>query len=97
MNKKKLLKEERTINVYKKIKGKFLEDAVTEINIDFIPLEFLQEIIVAIDDDPLLYNAYDLNKEQIDKLNPYLEKQIVPDFKRFEYWLECYGIYDWNK
>ena len=90
----KLLRVERTVNIYSVSKSKFLGDAVQEINIDHIPLKSLQEIITAHNDDPLLYDGYILNREQIAQLNEFIEKKITPDFKMFEYCLECYGMYE---
>ena len=90
----KLLRVERTVNIYLITKSKYLGDPLEEINIDTISLESLKEIIPANDGDPLLYDGYILNKEQLDRLNFFLEKKIDPNFKRFEYYLECYGIYE---
>jgi len=90
----KLLRVERTINIYKKTKSKYLGNSVQEINIDLIPFDFLKEIIIANEDDPLLYNDYELSTEQIENLNTHLENKITPNFKTFEYFLECYGIYE---
>jgi len=90
----KLLRVERSINIYKRTKSKYLGDSIQEINIDFISFELLNKIIIANEEDPLLYDPYELNVEQIEKLNTYLENKINPDFKTFEYFLECYGIYE---
>ncbi len=87
----KLIKELRTINIYKKTKSKYLEDALAEINVDHIPIDKMKEIIVANPDDPFLLDGYELNKEQIEKLNCYIEDKIFPDFKTKEYFFECYG------
>ena len=94
MKTKKLIRTERTINGYKKSKGKYLSDPVIEINIDKIPLDVLQKIVEANPADPLLYDAYELTEQQLTKLYSLLEKQITSGFKKFEYYLECYGIYE---
>jgi hypothetical protein len=96
MIKRKLLRTERTINVYQKNPSPHIENPIDEINIDVIPLEKIKIIVVAKPDDPLLYDGYELNMDQINNLNKYLEKPIIYDFNRFEYFLECYGIYDAN-
>ena len=49
-----LIKELRTINIYKKSKSKYLGDALEEINVDHIPLDKMKEIIVANPDDLFL-------------------------------------------
>ena len=45
-------------------------------------------------DDPLLYDGYPLDNEKLQKLNELLNNKIVANYKEFEYFLECYGIYD---
>jgi hypothetical protein len=97
MTKGKLIKTERTINIYKKSNSNVLEEPTIEINIDSIPLDILQQTVTANTDDPYLYDAYNLNEQQLTKLNSYLNNAIVPDLNAFEYYLECYGIYDWKE
>ena len=88
---KKLRSVERTINIY----SKDGDDPLEEINIDNIPFEKLREIIPPKEDDPLLYDGYSLEEKQIALINYYLQNKIVPDFEKYNYILECYGIYDW--
>jgi|JI10StandDraft_1071094.scaffolds.fasta_scaffold1029117_1 hypothetical protein len=93
----KLLRTERAINVYKKTRSKHLGQTLMEVNIDKIPLDKLIEIIIANPDDPLLLNVYILKADEIKKLNEFLDNKIIPDFKLYAYYLECYGIYDSEK
>lgn len=73
----KLLRVERTINIYSVSRSKFNGDVVQEINIDQVPVKSLQEIIVANNDDPLLYDGYILNREQITRLNEFMEQKMI--------------------
>ena len=97
MTKGKLIKTERTINIYKKTDSNVLEEPTKEINVDLIPFDILKQTVTANIDDTYLYDAYTLNEQQLTKLNSYLNDAIVPDFTAFEYYLECYGIYDWKE
>jgi hypothetical protein len=97
MIKGKLIRTERTINIYKKGDSTVLEEPIKEIGVDFIPFDILNQTVTANTDDPYLYDAYTLNEQQLAKLNSYLNDAIVPDFVAFEYYLECYGIYDWKE
>ena len=90
----KLVKVERTINVYLKNENEPLH----EINVDVVPFDKLKEIVPPKDDDPLMYDGYWLKKEQIDAINAFLkDKKINPDFQTHDYILVCGGICDWNK
>ena len=97
--KEKLIRVERTINIYTKNVDEPLEeiniDHIEEINIDDIPFERLKEIVLPKEDDPLLYDGYELDENQISAINYYLQVRIVPDFKIYNYILVCGGIYDW--
>jgi hypothetical protein len=85
----KLLRVERTINIYDTD-----DELIEEIEID-IPLEILQNIIVANDDDPLLYDGYELNEVQLQKLNDNLQNKLLFDLKQYSYVLVAGGIYNW--
>jgi hypothetical protein len=89
----KLLRVERTINIYRNEDDELLQ----EINVDSIPFEKLKEIVPPGDDDPLMYDGYDLDNEQLNKINSYLVEKIEPDFKLYSYILVCGGIYDWDR
>ena len=90
----KLVKTIRTINIYKKTKSRFLGKSIDEINIDAIPLEVLKSIITPNNDDPMLYDGYNLSPEELEKLYALTESKISPDHKKFDYTLETYGIYE---
>jgi len=89
----KLIRVERSIGIYHKYNGEQLE----EVNIDTIPIDILKTVIIAENDDPLLYSIYPLSQEQVTQLNTFLISKITPDFELYNYELECYGIYDWDK
>lgn len=77
----KLLRIERTICCYLK-NG---DELLWEINADNIPFERLREIVPPNEDDPLLYDGYELDENQIASINAFLEKEIIPDFKVYNY------------
>jgi hypothetical protein len=89
----KLMRVERTINVYRNED----EELLQEINVDSIPFEKLKEIVSPVNEDSLMYDGYDLNKEQLNMINSYLADEINPDFNLYSYILVCGGIYDWDR
>ena len=91
--KDKLIRVERTVNVYLKDGS----EPLYEINIDTVPFNNLLEIVPPTEDDPLLYDGYELEPEQINSINHFLIDKIVPDFKVYTYILVAGGIYDWEK
>jgi hypothetical protein len=90
----KLIKEIRAINVYPKTKSKFLPDALEEFDISHISLDVLVSIVQPNNDDPHLLNGYTLDSKELDKLNNLINNEIVSDHKKFDYALECYGVYE---
>lgn len=93
----KLIRTDRSINIYRKSESKYLEDPIEEIEVNNISFDFLKQLVQANSDDPMLCDTYLLNEDQITKLNTHLRIPIVPDFGMFEYFLECYGIYEKEK
>ncbi len=89
--KEKLIKVERTVNVYLKNE----DIPTTEVNVDIIPFSKLLEIIDPHKDDPLLYDGYKLRKKQLLEINQYLTNKITPNFKKYNYILVCGGVYNW--
>jgi hypothetical protein len=87
----KLVRVERTINVYTK-DG---DESLQEIPIDNISFEKLKDIVPPKEDDPLLYDGYILTEEQLNELNKFIERKIKPDFGLYTYILVCGGIYNW--
>ena len=87
----KLIKVERTINIYRCTDNSFVE----EIDIDVVPFEILKKIVESKEDDLLLYDGYIVDVKQINQINKFVNNKIVPDFITFFYVLECSGIYDW--
>lgn len=87
----KLIRVERTVNIYAK-KG---SEPLEEINIDTISFSMLKEIVAPEKDDPLLYDGYDLDANQLDKINKLIDGKIKPNHKLYNYILVCGGIYNW--
>ena len=88
---KRLLNVERSIAIYKRNVSDSPSEEI-KINID---IDVLKTIVSVKDDDPLIYDGYVLNKEQLTKINQYVNNKIVPNFEVYTYILEATGIYDW--
>jgi hypothetical protein len=91
--KRKLIRVDRSVVVYLVEKEKIY----LEIPISDISLEELKSIVTPKEEDPFLYDGYELTENQLNRINDFLENKIVSDFKLYYYILECEGIYDWNK
>jgi hypothetical protein len=91
MKSRRLVRVERTINVYDNKNNKLIE----EISVDGVPFDELKSIVTPNEDDPLLYDGYDLDIEQLENLNMHLAEKVKPDFKQYSYILVCGGIYEW--
>ncbi|MGE5520261.1 MAG: hypothetical protein ACM3VS_10075 [Candidatus Dadabacteria bacterium] len=90
MKNKKLLRVQRVIEVYRK----GTDDVLEEIDISHIPLEQLLKIFEPYErGDPLLYDPYDINEEQLVKLNSYLQNSITYDSSKYDYNLASFGVY----
>jgi hypothetical protein len=89
----KLIRVERTINIYNNDDN----TPVKEINADVIPFNTLKKIVIPKEDDPLLYDGYVLDANQLKAINNFLKNKIAPNFVLYFYVLECTGIYDWGK
>lgn len=88
--KNKLINVERFLNIYRKSD----EDYEKEILLN-IPFNIIASIIPPSEKDPLLYEGYELDKEQLLKFTALIDEHIVIDFDKCLYVLECVGIYDW--
>lgn len=86
-----VLKTERYFNIYRNSD----EDKEREILLN-IPFETLLAIVSPKDDDPLLYEGYLLNEEQVAKMKSLMDESFLIDFEKYFYVLECVGIYDFN-
>jgi hypothetical protein len=86
----KLIRVDRSVVVYLIDK----EEICLEIPIADISLEDLKSIVPPKDDDPLLYDGYELTESQLNRINDFLENKIVSDFRVYYYILECEGIYN---
>ncbi len=67
-------------------------EATFEINVDIIPFEKLLEIVVPRKDDPLLYEGYILNENQLRSIQTLLKQHISIDLKTFTYTLVCASV-----
>jgi hypothetical protein len=85
----KLIRVERTIAKYN-IDD---EEIISEENIDSVSLDVLLSIVTAKVDDPLLYDGYILNENQLSEINNYLNNKLTFNFEMYYYVLECTGIY----
>jgi hypothetical protein len=70
-----------------------------EINIDYVGLDQLKKIFSPIDDDPLMYNVYEIKANQLQSINDLLNEKIVFDLKNNSYYVECVQLppYDFGK
>ena len=90
----KFIREKRAIYIYKKTKSDLLGEHVNEIEVNSIDLEVLKSIVEPNIVDPYLLDAYPLNLDQINKLELLLGNKIGYDQEQYEYYLECYGVYE---
>jgi len=88
----KLIRVERSINIYSNSDNSLIE----EIDVNQISIEVLNKIVKPKEDDPLLYDGYVLDKNQLEEFNKVIQNNIVPKFDYFFYVLESEGIYDWD-
>jgi len=88
--KDRLIRVEWTINIYLNKKGSHL---VKEILLN-VTLEDLLKVIIPNEDDPLLYDGYELTEKQLEYLSFFAEEKIIPSFKKYCYFLVCGGVYD---
>jgi hypothetical protein len=89
-----LIREERSIYVFKKTKSKYRGQEIDKIDIDSISFDVVKNIVTPNDGDPFLFDPYPLSPDELDKLNKFIEPKIKPDHKKFDYVMETYGIYD---
>jgi len=70
-----------------------------EVNIDYIELNELKRIFNASDDDPLMYNIYEIKTDHVHSLNKLLKNKIDFDIKANAYYVECVQLppYDFGK
>jgi hypothetical protein len=87
-----LVSVERSIHIYHKRNNKLKE----EINISTISLGQLLTFIKPKDGDPLLYDQYELDQNQMEQLKKLLKHPITVDFNLFNYVLICLGVYNWK-
>jgi hypothetical protein len=87
-----LIRVEWSIQIQTRIRGKLIKDVLLDVK-----LEDLLKIIIPNEDDPLLYDGYDLDKEKIKYLNNFTKDNVKIDFRRYCYFLVCGGIYEKDK
>ena len=90
--KKKLLKVERYIGVYNNPwddKG-----YIDEYLLDIKDIDLLK-IVPPEPDDPLLYDPLELDSNKVNDLIRFCTKKLVPDFQKYNYVLQTFGVYEW--
>lgn len=90
LSQKKLLRVERTIVTYRLTDNASLK----QISLDSFEFDQQVQIVPLKEDDPLLYNGYELTPYQVEQFNLILPAPIFPNFGLFFYVLECTGIYE---
>lgn len=80
------MKTERIISWFSK--GE--EELIGESNIDFIPLDILKKIFNPPFEDPLMYNPYDVNKNESEILKKYIDIEFK--FDKYSYQIDCFQI-----
>ena len=89
MSSRKLISVERSIHVYDND-----NELIKEINVDAIPFEEIKGIVTPNEEDPLMYDGYELNESQLSKFQNFLSEKIVVDFSFYFYVLICLGVYE---
>jgi hypothetical protein len=84
----------RSIEYFNKYNEEFEElgTLAGKYDISEIPLKSLKKIVSANDDDIYLYDQYDLNEKQLNKLNQLLRRPISYSLDKFDYCLACTAI-----
>ncbi|WP_138483552.1 DUF7683 domain-containing protein [Dyadobacter bucti] len=86
---------ERSITVYNRKTERLKE----EINIDYIDLVELKRIFKPVDEDPLMYMAYEISEDLVQPVNELLGNKIKFDLQKNSYFVECAQLppYDFEK
>ncbi|WP_426667005.1 DUF7683 domain-containing protein [Mucilaginibacter sp. McL0603] len=88
----KLISVERSLQVFdKKSEELVIEYAVT------LDLDSIIKIVKPLKSDPKLYRPYALSQLQIKKLLAKINLDLIMEMKTYHYFLDCSGIYDWDK
>ena len=66
------------------------EDLIGEFNVDFISIDILKGIFNPPVEDPLLYNPYDINIEEVNSLKEYIN--IDFEFDKYTYQIDCFQV-----
>jgi hypothetical protein len=66
------------------------EEITGRYNIDHISLEVLKSIIKSRKNDPLMYEAYGINRKQSEELSQYIDLKF--DFNHYIYELYCFQV-----
>jgi len=84
------VKIERVIEEFNQLDEYLNREYILNISPEEI-LATLDDLVLSKDDFPHeIYNCYDLNENQIQKLRPFLTEEIYPDFDKYTYQLSCY-------
>jgi len=79
------MKIERTITIF----SNESETLLKEMNIDYIGLDKLEEIFEPTSKDPLMYDVYEIVRENAKMVNALLKEPMDFDFIRYSYYVEC--------
>ncbi|MBS1586558.1 MAG: hypothetical protein JSS82_13545 [Bacteroidetes bacterium] len=88
----KLISSERSIGIYNVTSEERLRDIVLNVTVSQ-----LMEILTPSQDDQEFIDGYILGEEQLTQLSEYAVEEIIPDFSKYFYVLQCLGNYDWNE
>jgi hypothetical protein len=80
------MKIERIISSF----DKETEKLIGEYNVDHISFEVLKSIIKSRKNDPLMYEAYGINRKQSEELSQYIDLKF--DFNHYIYELNCFQV-----
>jgi len=89
------MKIERVITVFDNITELLTE----EINIDYIDLEKLRSLFNPSDNDPLMYDVYEIKADLVPSISKLLKEEIKFDLQKNTYYVECNQLppYDFGK
>ena len=82
----------RVIEEFNNSDEKLNEEYVLDITPE-IMLEILIDLVLNEDDYPYeVYDTYPISQDDIQKLKPFLKKQLKEDFSKYSYYISCYEL-----
>lgn len=88
----KLISVERSLQVFYRKNDELVIEYPVEMELDI-----LKHVVKGMKNDEQLYRNYHLNKSQTIKILSKLNLCMKVEMKTYRYFLDCTGIYDWNK